>query len=106
LQRFRSSLLEDLYSGIAPSSARGDYSDVCVTTPYGEIPWPKLSRLSDEQMMSLMIDVVNQTRRFLRELLVENTGGAILARLAPPGPPLKMPPRFCYASRKIQGNYL
>jgi len=21
-----------------------------VTTPYGEIPWPKLSRLSDEEM--------------------------------------------------------
>jgi len=82
LQCFRNSLLEDLHSGITPSSAAGDYSDVYVTTPYGEIPWPKLSRLSDEEMKSLMIDVVNRTYRFLHELLDDNTGGAILLRLA------------------------
>lgn len=82
LQCFRNSLLEDLHSGITPSSAAGDYSDVYVTTPYGEIPWPKLSRLSDEEMKSLMVDVVNRTYRFLHELLDENTGGAILVRLA------------------------
>jgi hypothetical protein len=82
LQCFRNSLLEDLHSGITPSSADGDYSDVFVTTPYGEIPWPKLSRLSDEEMKSLMIDVVNRTYRFLRELLDENTGAAILVRIA------------------------
>jgi len=82
LQCFRNSLLEDLHSGIMPSSAHGDYSDVFVTTPYGEIAWPKLSRLSDEEMMCLMIDAVNRTYRFLQELLDENTGGAILARLA------------------------
>src|SRR5580658_7266790 len=65
LQCFRNSLLEDLHSGITPSSASGDYSDVFVTTPYGEIPWPRLSRLSDEEMKSLMIDVVNRTYQFL-----------------------------------------
>jgi hypothetical protein len=75
-------LAGDLHSGITPSSADGDYSDVFVTTPYGEIPWPKLSRLSDEEMKSLMIDVVNRTYRLLRELLDENTGAAILVRLA------------------------
>ena len=73
LQCFRNSWLEDLHSGITPSSAAGDYSDVYITTPYGEIPWPKLSRLSDEEMKRLMIDVVNRTYRFLHELLDENT---------------------------------
>jgi len=82
LRCFRNSLLEDLHSGITPSLAGGDYSDVYVTTPYGVIPWLKLSRLSDEEMKSLMIDAVNRTYGFLRELLDENTGGAILARLA------------------------
>ncbi|MGA3236849.1 MAG: hypothetical protein ABSG03_11130 [Bryobacteraceae bacterium] len=82
LQCFRNSFLEDLHSGITPSSAQGDYRDVFVTTPYGEIPWAKLSRLSDEEMKSLMIDVVNRTYRLLHELLDENTGAAILLRLA------------------------
>ena len=82
LQCFRNSMLEDLHSGITPSSAAGDYSDVYVTTPHGEIPWPKLSRLSDEEMKSLMVDVVNRTYRFIHELFDENTGGAILVRLA------------------------
>jgi hypothetical protein len=82
LQCFRNSLLEDLHSGITPSSASGDYSDVFVTTPYGEIPWPRLSRLSDEELKSLMIDVVNRTYQFLHDLLDENTARAILVRLA------------------------
>ena len=81
LQCFRNSLLEDLHSGITPSSATGDYSDVHVTTPYGEIPWSRLSRLSDEEMKGLMIDVVNRTYRFLHQLLDENTGAEILVRL-------------------------
>jgi hypothetical protein len=47
LQCFRNSLLEDLHAGISPSSAAGDYSDVTVSSPYGVIPWPKVSRLND-----------------------------------------------------------
>jgi hypothetical protein len=86
-QCFRNSFLEDLHSGITPSSAGGDYFDVFVTTPFGEIPWPKLSRLSDEEMKSLMIDVVNRAYRSLHDLLDENTGGAILVRLAMRDPP-------------------
>jgi hypothetical protein len=31
--------LENLHAGIFPSSRTGDYSDVTVVTPYGEIPW-------------------------------------------------------------------
>src|SRR5260370_462204 len=46
LQCCRNSMLEDLHAGISPSSAAGDYSDVTVSSPYGVIPWPKVSRLT------------------------------------------------------------
>ena len=49
----RNGFLEDLHSGVTPSSRTGDCSDVKVT-PYGEIPWPKVSRISDEEMKRLM----------------------------------------------------
>lgn len=35
---FRNSALEDLHGGTAPDSKAGDYSDVVVVTPFGEIP--------------------------------------------------------------------
>jgi hypothetical protein len=38
--------LEDVHAGIFPSSQSGDYSDVKVVTPYGEIPWTRLGRIS------------------------------------------------------------
>lgn len=50
LHCFRNSMLEDLHAGISPSSAVGDYSDVTVSSPYGVIPWPEVSRLNDEEM--------------------------------------------------------
>jgi hypothetical protein len=37
-------------------------------TPYGEIPWSELSRLNDEEMKVLMIEVVNKTYTFLSML--------------------------------------
>lgn len=61
----RNSYLEDLHSGITPSSATGDYSDVKVVTPHGEIPWEKLSRISDEEMKRLMKEIVNRVFMFL-----------------------------------------
>jgi hypothetical protein len=67
LQCFRNSMLEDLHAGISPSSASGDYSDVTVSSPYGVIPWPKVSRLNDEEMKHLMIDVVDKTCRAFRK---------------------------------------
>ena len=60
--------LEDVHAGIFPSSQSGDYSDVKVVTPYGEIPWTQLGRISDEEMKVLMIDIVNKTYTFLRYL--------------------------------------
>jgi ligand-binding SRPBCC domain-containing protein len=40
----------------------GDYADVTVTSPFGAIPWPRLSRFNDEEMKQLMIDVVDRAR--------------------------------------------
>jgi hypothetical protein len=79
---FRNSALEDLHAGIAPDSKAGDYSDVLVSTPFGEIPWPKLSRFDDEEMKALMIDVVQKTYGFIQELFDEENGGDLLLRLA------------------------
>ena len=39
-QCFRKTVLEDFHAGITPSSDAGDYSDVLVKTPAGEIPCP------------------------------------------------------------------
>lgn len=64
LQCFRNSVLEDLHAGISPSSASGDYSDVSVSSPHGVIPWPNVSRLNDDEMKRLMIDVVDRAYRF------------------------------------------
>jgi hypothetical protein len=61
----RNGYLEDLHSGVTPSSKAGDYSDVKVVTPYGEIPWPEVSRISDEEMKRLMKGIVNQIYSFL-----------------------------------------
>jgi hypothetical protein len=57
LHAFRNPI-EDLHAGIFPSSKTGDYSDVKVVTPYGEIPWNQLGRISDDEMKPLMIEVV------------------------------------------------
>jgi hypothetical protein len=67
--------LEDLHAGIFPSSRTGDYSDVKVVTPHGEILWIRLARISDEEMKPLMINIVNKTftfLRFLEELAAES----------------------------------
>jgi hypothetical protein len=51
---------------------------VVVRSPYGEIPWPRLSRLSDEEMKALMIDVVNKTHRTLTVLFDNQFGGELI----------------------------
>ena len=78
LQCFRNSMLEDLHAGISPSSASGDYTDVSVSSPYGVIPWRKVSRLNDDEMKRLMIDVVDRAYRFIHTLFDESTGGELL----------------------------
>ena len=74
----RNSELENLHAGVTPSSATGDFSDVKVVTPYGEIPWARLSRISDVEMKALMIDVVDRVYTYLRypEELAQLRGAA------------------------------
>ena len=79
---FRNSVLEDLHAGITPDSKAGDYSDVVVSTPFGEIPWRKLSRFGDAEMKMLMIDVVQKSYEFIRELFDDRKNGELLLRLA------------------------
>ena len=81
-QCFRNTMLEDLHAGITPSSQTGDYAHVEVRSPYGEIPWPRLSRLSDEEMKALMIDVVNKTYRALTLLFDNRVGRELVEMLA------------------------
>ncbi len=82
LRCFRNSILEDLHAGKVPDSRSGDYSDVVVHTPYGEIPWNELSRFNDAEMKELMIDVVNHTYHFIQELFDDERGGELLLKLA------------------------
>jgi len=56
----RNTFLEDLHAGTVPGSDTDDYSDVKVVTPYGEIPWTRLSRISEDEMRQLMQEVVNK----------------------------------------------
>lgn len=81
LECFRNSELEDLHAGMHPSSQSGDYSDVKVVTPYGEISWERLGRFSDDEMKRLMIDVVDRCYEFLSELLAQRSAAALLERL-------------------------
>ncbi len=61
----RNTFLEDLHAGTFPGSETGDYSDVKVVTPYGEIPWTDLSRISDAEMKRLMTEIVNRVFTYL-----------------------------------------
>jgi len=80
-QCFRNTALEDFHAGITPYSQAGDYSDVVVKTPAGDIPWSKLARLSDEEIKALMIDVVNRTYLLLRTLFDEEVGLSLIQTL-------------------------
>jgi len=82
LKCFRNSALEDLHSGIVPASKSGDYTDVAVHTPFGDIPWNDLSRFDDAEMKVLMVDVVSKTYQFIQELFDEEHGGDLLLKLA------------------------
>jgi hypothetical protein len=61
----RNTFLETLHSGTVPDSATGDYGDVKVVTPFGEIAWTQLSRISDAEMKQLMIEITNKVFTFL-----------------------------------------
>ena len=64
--------LEDIHAGIFPSSKTGDGTDIVVTSPYGEIPWNRLARISDEEMKRLNKGAVTWMYNFLTDLLGGN----------------------------------
>ena len=83
----RNSYLEDLHAGIFPSSQTGDYTDVKVVSPYGEIAWNRLGRISDEEMQRLSEDIVNRLYTFLFYLLTSgepDRGMPLPTHWAPP----------------------
>ena len=81
LRCFRNTKLEDFHAGIFPSSQAGDFADVKVVSPFGEIPWSRLGRLSDDEMRVLMIDVVNHCYAFLTDLFEEPRGARMIEQL-------------------------
>jgi hypothetical protein len=82
LQCFRDTeALENLHAGRYPSSKAGDYSDVKVVSPFGEIPWERLSRFSDDEMRVLMIEVVDRCYGFLEAVLSSPEAGTLVAEL-------------------------
>ena len=74
-------VLEDLHSGEVPTSESGDYSDVKVITPYGEIPWSDLSRFDNSEMKAMMIDVVNHCDQVLAILFSTPVGDKLIEEL-------------------------
>jgi hypothetical protein len=62
----RRGYLEKLHAGTAPVTRKGDYSDVKVIDAEGrEIPWNQASRISQDEMKTLMTGVVNRIHTFL-----------------------------------------
>ena len=66
------------YSGIADRRLHRRGRPVA----YGEIPWLNLSRLNDEEMKALMIDVVNKTYHAVIVLFDDRLGGELIKILA------------------------
>ncbi len=60
-----------------------------VISPFGTIPWSRLSRVNDDEMKQLMIDIVDRTYQLLRLLLDEHPGQDFLTLLGKQDPALR-----------------
>lgn len=65
LHCFRNGPIEGLHTGIFPDTKSGDYSDVKVVSPYGEIPWNQVARISQAEMKLIMQEAVNRAYTLL-----------------------------------------
>lgn len=74
---FRNSILENFHTGKSPQSRTGNFSDVIVTTPDEAIPWDKISRLSDTEMRTLMLDVERSLARVCFAILLAEREGTL-----------------------------
>lgn len=68
----RNTVIENYHAGIVPQSKTGDYTDVKVLTPYGEILWTELSRINDEEIKEFNKEVVNNLYAYLHCLVNPN----------------------------------
>jgi hypothetical protein len=64
----RNTCIEDIHAGIEPHSPSGDFADVRVVTPGGEIPWSKVLRIRDDEMREFMKQVVDRLYTVLLRL--------------------------------------
>ncbi len=64
----RNTVIENYHAGTFPKSKAGDYSDVKVVTPFGEIAWNELSRITDAEMKAFNIEVNNRIYTYLQAL--------------------------------------
>jgi hypothetical protein len=76
----RHTFLEDLHAGERVESKAGDFSDVKVLTPAGEIPWNEISRISQQEMKMLMTQVVNKLFTVLMSLEDEEAMDLVFRR--------------------------
>ncbi|KJS42969.1 MAG: hypothetical protein VR71_12285 [Roseovarius sp. BRH_c41] len=61
----RNTQLEALHAGLTPITRTGDYSDVFVLDADGRrISWTEVSRIDEDEMRSLMRDIVNRLYTF------------------------------------------
>jgi hypothetical protein len=61
----RNTRLENIHSGIVPTSNTGDFSDVMVVDADGnKIPWNDVSHFDDNEMRELTREIVNRLYTF------------------------------------------
>lgn len=61
----RNTIIENYHAGTIPQSKTGDYSDVKVVTPFGDIPWNEVSRINDTEMKAFNKEVANNIYTYL-----------------------------------------
>lgn len=64
----RNTSLEDIHAGTVPFSNDGMEADVFVKTKSGNISWHEVSRISDDEMKKLMIEVTDRIFTVLMRL--------------------------------------
>jgi hypothetical protein len=62
---FRNSMIEDWHAGQEVVSPAGDFSDVKIVSPAGEMPYLEASRISQDEIKALMQQVVDAVFTFL-----------------------------------------
>ncbi|QMU63069.1 MAG: hypothetical protein GKR88_01465 [Flavobacteriaceae bacterium] len=65
----RNTVIESYHEGKIPQSKTGDYSDVKVVTPYGEIAWNEVAKINDMEMKTFNKEVTNRLYTYLEILL-------------------------------------